>query len=156
MGNLSIPAFHISGKSKVKGEGLVHIISRMAAGITGTFSVSLSVSFDPGGADYPSGTLSIKCDLTDGSNGVFSATSIELINSYGEANPTVCLTGQCKVHVEPSAKGCRFWLLIANNKSSDLPGTPDVVAFAIHDRMGKRIAYGTGPVRTGDFTVSPS
>ena len=31
---------------------------------------------------------------------------------------------------------------------------PDVAGFAIHDRNGNRIAYGTGPLRSGDFSVT--
>ncbi len=156
----SIPAFHVSDASKVDGLGDVFIASRKDATSSGVFTVRLSVHFDPAGADdYPTGSLLIRVDLSDGSKGTFTATSIELINSYGKHSPTAYLTGRCSF--DPAAgtappKGLRYWLMIANNKkATDLQGTPDVVGFAIHDRMGARVAYGTGPVKSGDFTVAP-
>jgi hypothetical protein len=46
--------------------------------------------------------------------------------------------------------------MIANNKKAgDAEGTPDIVGFAIHDRTGTRIAYGTGPLKSGDFEIAP-
>ena len=109
---------------------------------------------------YPSGSLTIKVDLSDGVNGTFTATSIELINSYGKHNPTVYLTGRCNGDAAAAgaavAKGLRYWLMIADNgRNSAHEGTPDVVGFAIHDRNGARVAYGTGPLKAGDFTVAP-
>jgi len=57
--------------------------------------------------------------------------------------------------IQPDAKGCRFWLMIANNKKANQDGTADIVGFAIHDNKGTRIAYGTGPVKSGDFEIDP-
>jgi hypothetical protein len=34
-------------------------------------------------------------------------------------------------------------------------GTPNVTAFAIHDRTRGRIAYGPGPLKSGNLTVAP-
>jgi hypothetical protein len=153
MAQMSIPAFHVSNKSKVKGDGSVSILSRQSGAITGVFVVGISANFDPSIDDYPIGTLTIEVDLTDGSIGKFTATTVELINSFGRQNPTVCLTGRCKSRVTPAAKGCRYWISLADNKRVDAQGTPDTVSFAIHDRDGNRVAYGTGPVRTGDFHV---
>jgi hypothetical protein len=156
----SIPAFHVSDASKVDGIGDVFIASRKDAASSGVFTVRLAVHFDPLGADdYPSGALLIKVDLSDGAKGNFNATSIELVNSYGKLNPTVYLTGRCSLepaHGTDAARGLRYWLMIANNKkANDENATPDVVGFAIHDRTGARIAYGTGPLRSGDFSVAP-
>jgi hypothetical protein len=152
---LSIPAFHVSDLSKAKGQGDVFIQSRKDAVSSGVFTVQLDVQFDPAVHDYPIGNLMIRVDLSDGAKGTFKATSIELINSYGKHNPTIYLTGRCADDVQPDAKGCRYWLVIANNKTATQQGTADVVGFAIHDRNGNRIAYGMGPVRTGDFEVMP-
>ena len=150
---MSIPAFHASDPSKAKGAGEIFIQSRKDVSSSGVFSVRLDVHFDPAVDLYPTGSLLINVNLTDGAKGVFRATSIELINSYGKHNPTVYLTGRCDDEIQPDAKGCRYWLMIANNKKANEQGTPDVVGFAIHDRNGNRIAYGTGPVRSGDFDV---
>ena len=154
----SIPAFHVSDLSKVEGSGDVFIDSRKDAVSSGVFGVRLAVHFDPVVDDYPVGTLQIKVDLSDSAKGIFKATSIELINSYGKHNPTVYLTGRCLPEASTGTvqpKGCRFWLMIANNKSgTTAQGTPDIVGFAIHDRSGNRIAYGTGPLKSGDFIVA--
>ena len=50
-------------------------------------------------------------------------------------------------------RGCRFWLMLADNKQANAQGTPDVVGFLIFDGTGKRVAYGTGPVVDGDIEV---
>lgn len=156
----TIPAFHVSDASKVDGGGDVFIASRKDAVSSGVFTVKVSAHFDPAVDDYPVGSLVIKADLSDGIRGTFNATSIELINSYGKHNPTVYLTGRCSgevaggTHARP--RGLRYWLMIANNKKpNDERGTPDVVGFAIHDRTGARVTYGTGPLKSGDFTVTP-
>jgi hypothetical protein len=99
----------------------------------------------------------IKTDLSDSAKGAFTATSVELINSYGKHNPTVYLTGRCKAEQAPVGaavlKGLRYWVMIADNQR-DNNGTPDIVGFAIHDGNGNRIAYGTGPLK-GNITVAP-
>jgi hypothetical protein len=157
----TIPAFHVSDKSAAEGRGEVFIASRKDNASSGVFSVDLSVHFDPppsGTDDYPSGTLAIKADLNDSVRGVYTATSIELANSYGKSNPTIYLTGRCTIDRAPAGRetrGLRYWLLVANNKAADAKeGTPDIVGFAIHDRTGARVAYGTGPVRAGDIKVT--
>jgi hypothetical protein len=139
MSTLSIPAFHISDKSKVKGFGEVYIASRDDANTNGTFSLEINVEFDPSSQDYPTGSLAMKVNLSDGSNGSFQATTIELINSYGKHNPTVVLTGQCKDSLTPDPKGCRYWIMIVNNKNTPQGGTPDILGFAIHDKFGEKI-----------------
>ena len=156
--SLSIPAFHISDISKVEGLGDVFIASRMDAAASGVFTVRLAVSFNPAVDDYPSGSLTIKADLSDSLRATFTATSFELINSYGKHNPTVYLTGRCStqpVGTTAPPKGLRYWVMLADNKRpNDSNGTPDVAGFAIHDRTGARIAYGTGPIKSGNFTVA--
>jgi hypothetical protein len=152
----SIPAFHVSDFSKVKGGGDIFIQSRADAVSSGVFTVKISAQFDPAADDYPAGSLTIKTDLSDSVKALFKASSIELINSYGKHNPTVYLTGRCTAESGDAPKGCRYWIMIANNKKANDPkGTPDIVGFAIHDRNGNRVAYGTGPVKSGDFDIAP-
>lgn len=158
---LSIPAFHVSSASKVKGKGEVFIASRKSGGATGVFDIAIDVHFDPGADEYPMGSLVIGVNLSDGINGSFRASTIELMNSHGKANPTVFLTGRCAS--EPASrehKGLRYWLMIASNRSrnpQERESTPDIVGFAIHDRNGARVAYGTGPLRAGfDIDVAPA
>lgn len=157
--SMSIPAFHVSDPSKVEGLGDVFIASRKDAVASGIFTVRLSAHFDPAVDDYPAGSLTIKADLSDSLQAAFQATSVELINSHGKHNPTAFLTGRCTAGAVVGAHppvGLRYWLMVADNRrASDPAGTPDMVAFAIHDRNGNRIAYGTGPLKSGDITVQP-
>lgn len=153
----SIPALHVSTKSKVKGGGEVFISTRQDIAHPGTFTVKLSVSFDPAINDYPVGSIHIESRLSDGAVGNFDSTSIELINSHGKHNPTVFITGQCKDNTRPDARGCRYWIMIANNKTSpNQEKVADIVSFTIHDRNGDRVTYGTGSVINGDFVVEPN
>jgi len=163
MSTLSIPAFAVSDKSRAEGVGQVFIQSR-TGGAAGTFDIRIAVHFNPGADEYPAGSITIKTDLSDSLKGIFNATTVELINSYGKHNPTIYITGQCKGDFAVGGaaappKGLRYWVMIADNRGQVQPqapgGTPDVVGFAIHDRNGNRIAYGTGPLRTGNISVEP-
>ena len=48
----------------------------------------------------------------------------------------------------------RYWLMLADNTGEGGEQTPDVISFLVYDRNGKRVAYGTGPVRQGDVTIT--
>jgi hypothetical protein len=153
----SVPDLHVSSKSSAKGSAVIPISSRQDAVHAGRFTVKLDVTFDPGSDQYPAGTIDIKTDLSDSLKATFSAASIELINSFGKHNPTVFLTGRCKATLEEHAQlpeGCKYWIMIADNKLANASRTPDIVGFVVIDRTGTRIAYGTGPVETGDISVS--
>lgn len=148
---------HVSTPSKVKGNGTVFIASRVDGLSTGKFEIDLSVSFDPTVDDYPGGSLTIKVDLSDSAHGTFEATTFELINSYGKHNPTVYITGQCKADADGDPKGCRYWVMIADNMNPTIAtGTPDIVGFVINDRDGNRVAYGAGPLDSGDIQIAPT
>lgn len=154
--SLSIPAFHVSDQSKVNGTGDVFISTRKDAASSGVFVVRVSAQFIPGSDPYPVGSLTIKVDLSDGAKGMFTATSIELINSYGKHNPTLYMTGRCNGDGAGIPKGLRYWLMVVDNQTGgNGQGAVDVVGFAIHDNMGNRVAYGTGPLKSGALAVGP-
>lgn len=153
---VSIPSLHVSTRSEAKGGAKVFISSRKDAAHSGVFALEMSVRFNPATDPYPSGSFKLDVDLSDALKASFSATSVELINAFGKHNPTVYLTGRCDVHVNEHAEapiGCRYWLMIANNSRNTQEETPDIVGFAIHDRGGNRIAYGTGPVISGSGDI---
>jgi hypothetical protein len=152
---IQIPNFHISDKSKIIGSGNVTLLpNRKDATHTGVFGVKVDVTFDPTGNDYPVGAVRFDVDLTDSFKGKADSTSIEQVNTFGKHTPTSVITGRCKVDAAGTTPvGCRFWLLIANNKTPSQQGTADVVGFVIYDRQGNRVAYGTGPL-DGDIVVS--
>ncbi len=152
---ISIPAFHVSGQSLAKGKGKVFIASRQDSSSSGNFIISIVAQFDPATDDYPTGSLKIDADLSDSTKGVFTATSIELVNSYGRLNPTIYLTGRCKSTNEKAPKGLRYWLMIADNRV-EKEGTPEIVGFVVHDRDGNWVTYGMGPFLSGNIQVAPN
>ena len=149
-----IPTLQVCNKTQVEGKALVKIASRSDAVHKGTFTILIKLGCDPAGTGYPVGTLEIvKLSMSDSLvQGVITAVSFEQVTSTGKHTPTVYLNGRCKVE---KASGCRFWLMIADNKKPNAKGTPDVVSFLVLDGSGKRVAYGTGPVVEGDIEVAP-
>src|SRR5882757_1827079 len=156
---IQISNFHVSDRSKIIGSGKVPLLPhRKDIAHSGIFVVKVDVVFDPAVNDYPTGGVRIDVDLSDSFKGSAESTSIEQVNSFGKHTPTSVITGRCRVALQETGTapvGCRFWLLIANNKKPTEPGTPDVVGFVVYDRNGNRVAYGTGPLE-GDIEVSPS
>ena len=157
--NMSIPALHVSDVSTISGTATVFIATRAGGGASGTFTLTITapISFTPPAPDYPAGSFRLQVDLNDSLKGVFSSTTVDLINSHGGANPTAFFTGRCKVDAPTHSTGLRYWILVANNGSAAAgpEGAPDVVSFGIHDSNGKMVAYGTGPLKSGDLKVSP-
>ncbi len=154
----SVPNLHVSTMSQVTGSASVFIKSRSDEyPHAGEFKVKASVIFDPASNNYPTGTIRITVDLSDSIKATFTSKSIEVINSFGKHNPTIIFTGRCNVALQEQIsepKGCKYWVIIADNKADNQSGTPDIVGFVITDRTGSRIAYGTGPVKEGDLVVS--
>lgn len=141
---LLIPAFHANDTGSAVGRAVVSIPSRAMGGAGGTFSLEINVSFNPAAAPYPVLTsLALKVDLSDGLNGLYTGTTLELVNSYGRDTPTIYLSGRCKGPGGP--RGLRYWLMIADNRQPNYPQVPEIVGFAIHDALGNQIAYGCGP-----------
>ena len=57
--------------------------------------------------------------------------------------------------------GCRYWIMVADNREGDNAletpyDTADVVGVLVMNGRGQRIAHGTGPVVSGNISVSPS
>jgi hypothetical protein len=154
--SVSVPNLHVSTSSKVTGSAMVFISSRADPDHVGEFEVNASVSFNPASDNYPTGRIKIAVDLTESLKATFASTSIELINSFGKHNPTIIFTGRCTADLqdkESEPKGCKYWIIIADNLANDQRETPAIVGFVIIDRTGSRIAYGTGPVKQGRLVV---
>lgn len=154
---IQISNLHVCDNSTIVGSGKVELLpNRKDRDHSGVFAVKLDVGFDPAVNDYPAGAVRIDVDLSDSFKGRAVATSIEQVNSFGKHTPTSVITGRCKVTLRETGTapvGCRFWLLIANNKTASQEGTANVVGFVVYDRNGDRVAYGTGPL-DGDIVVS--
>lgn len=153
--SIQIPSLHTSNKTNAKADATVFIQRRKDAVHSGQFTVKGTLKFDPTADDYPSGSLTIKVDLSDSAKGAFVIRTVEQLDTTGKHTPTVYATGRCSADVDTRAAGCRYWLLMADNKREGEDETADVISFLIYDRSGKRVAYGTGPVK-GDVTVGPT
>lgn len=149
-----IPTLQVCNATAAHGEGVVKIASRADATHTGTFRVRLDVKCDPA-SGYPAGTLTFAgISMSDSIvQGTITSTSFEQMTSTGKHTPTLYVNGRCQAE---GARGCRYWLMIANNKRPNVAGTPDVVSFLVFDGTGKRVAYGTGPLADGDLEVAPT
>jgi hypothetical protein len=156
--SIQIPSLHVSNHSQAKGKAEVFITSRKDAAHAGTFDVELNLHFDAALDVYPAGSLALTISLSDSLKCQVKATTIEQVNTYGKHNPTLYATGRCDLTPQedgPKAVGCRYWLMVADNSLKESPeATPDVIGFLIYDRNGVRMAYGTGPVKSGNIVVT--
>lgn len=159
-----VPTTQIPNKTVAKDQkATVAITSRSDAAHAGKFTVRLKLSYDPATDAYPTGAVEFEVDLTDSLQCHVVATTVEQVTSFGKHTPTVMVSGRCDV--KPHGKdhppsGCRYWVLLADNtkdpSADPLKNTPDVVSFFVEDKLGKRIAYGTGPVVSGNIILEPT
>jgi hypothetical protein len=151
---------NLSSGMVVAGGGTVFIAARATGGFLGDFSVKVSLSCDANG--YPTGSLVIAgINMNDSTvQGNVIATTFEQLTSTGKVTPTAYLNGRCDYTdvTGAVARGGHYWIMFAHNNTAPTAtaGTPDVVSFLVFDKTGKRIAYGTGPLRTGSIVVSPT
>ncbi|MBD0362079.1 MAG: hypothetical protein ICV55_04750 [Coleofasciculus sp. C3-bin4] len=153
---VQIPTLQVCNYSSVQGTGLVRIARRTDSLSAGTFRVSTNLKCNPKGVGYPEGTLSMsEISMSDSDIKGAISMSVEQITTTGKHSPTVYLNGRCKAQTTSGKNipGCRFWMMIADNKQANQKGTPDIVGFLVFDGTGSRVAYGTGPVEQGDITV---
>ncbi|HXT40413.1 MAG TPA: hypothetical protein VN887_10355 [Candidatus Angelobacter sp.] len=156
--SIQIPNLHTSNPTLVNvREGATVVIRRRKDALhAGQFTVKGTLKFNPAVDAYPAGALTISVDLSDSARGVFIATTVEQLDTTGKHTPTAYATGRCSIRADVKAFGCRYWLMLADNKRVNEKETPDVISFLIFDRNGKRVAYGTGPVVKGDVAIAPT
>ncbi len=151
-----IPTLQVCDETQVQGRALVKIQSRADASHSGSFKIAIEVKCNrEANNGYPAGVITItELSMTDSlAQGTIGTLSLEQVTSTGKHTPTVYINGRCRAdHVI----GCRFWLMIADNKKADDRGTPDVVSFLVFNSLGQRVAYGTGAVADGDIQVVPA
>ncbi len=149
-----IPTLQVCNPTTVAGGAAVVIQKRKDATHSGTFKIEIKLTCEPGGSGYPAGGFRLSVDMSDSIiTGTIDSTSLEQVTSTGKHTPTAYLNGRCKAD---NVRGCRFWLMLADNKQANSKGTPDIVGFLVFDGTGKRMAYGTGPVVDGDIEVAPT
>jgi hypothetical protein len=161
-----IPTLQVCNPTRVKSTDkvLVRIESRKDTSHDGTFVVSIDpqnlIGIDANG--YPVGKLIISSiDMTDSAiQGDITITSIDQVTTTGRDTPTTFLSGRCKA--AKLETGGRIWMMFVDNKNVakiKLPDfiraqtAPDIISFLVFDKNGKRVAYGTGPVVSGNITI---
>lgn len=134
-------------------EATVRIDSRAGGGFSGEFTLYLRLSCDAK-TGYPTGTVKFDIDMTDSViKGDVASTAVHQLAATGELTPTAYASGWCEAE---KILGCRFWLMVADNNASGKTKDQDIASFLILDADGKRMAYGTGPVVSGDIKVKPA
>jgi hypothetical protein len=154
-----IPTLQVCNGTKANGIATIVLSARKDAVHSGKFEIRTDgLGCDPVKGDgFPGGSLSMTFDLSDGSIADMKATTIEQMTTTGKHTPTMYLNGRCTAHAPGALSAgipCHYWVILADNKpATATSGTPDVVGFLVVDKQGKRLNYGTGPVREGDIDV---
>ena len=164
-----VPTLQVCNYTNVTGKAKVEIIKRKDRCHSGTFELLIK-SDNPLRCDsatgYPAGAFQLaNISMSDSTvNGDIYSTTIDQVTTTGKHTPTVYSSGKCKVKMERDKcgvlstlelKGCRYWLMIVDNKmKAEEKGTPDIIGFLVVDKDGRRVAYGTGPVLAGDIDVA--
>lgn len=149
----NIPAFMPLDRCSAQGGGLVKIESRAVGAINGTFKIEINFDFNPAIHENPIGSLRIDTKLSDGTNGEFKSSTFFSVNVHGKHNPTLFITANMDENL-PNYKGCKMWLMIANNKNTEFRGTFDIISFVVQDNKGQLINYGTGQLVEGDIKIN--
>jgi hypothetical protein len=148
-----LPLFRKTVSNVVKGDGKVFIATRKDANTYGLFILSLDVRYNPAADHEPQGTVRMKVDLSDCLKATFISTHIALIYSGKNQRPVVYLTGSCVAATDDAPPGLRYWIKLSYGAFDNT--TPEEVGFVIHDFKGNRVAYGSGPLSSGQIAVLP-
>lgn len=148
---VQIPTLQVCNRTAVTGEGGVEIVSRGDAAFSGTFKLRIKLRCPSPPDAYPDGGFEMDIDMNDSAiQGTVASLSIEQLSTTGRRTPTAFLNGRCKAEkhfnhqgeqIQPErVKGCRFWMMIADNKKEEENETHDVMSFLILDGQGNRMA----------------
>ncbi len=154
--SIQIPNLHTSNRTAARVKARVFIARRQDSQHAGDFTLQGTLSFNPAADDYPKANLTLRVNLSDSAKGTVVIKTVEQLDTTGKHTPTLFASGRCLLDADAKAIGCRYWLMMADNKTDRDKETPDVISFLIFDRNGKRVAYGTGPVAEGDVLVAPT
>jgi hypothetical protein len=151
---VQIPTVQSCNIGNAQGSANVFLLKRQDINHAGTMDITLAdVGCDPVSGDgHPSGTISMRFSLSDSSISDMQVTLIEQMTTVGKHTTTTYLSGRCTAN--GGTIPCHFWLTLADNRIPQLAGTADVVGVLVLDKKGNPLAYGTGPVRTGDVSVT--
>ncbi|HEX2059379.1 MAG TPA: hypothetical protein VHK90_01430 [Thermoanaerobaculia bacterium] len=151
---VQIPTLQVCNIGKVSGSANVYLSKRDDALSAGTIDITAAdVGCDPiNGDGVPTGSITMRFSLSDSSISDMQVTHIEQISTIGKHTTTTYLNGRCTAN--GGTIPCHFWLTLADNRTPSVPGTPDVVGVLVLDKKGTMLTYGTGPVKSGDISVT--
>ena len=149
-----VPTLQVCNFGKANGTGNVFLSRRDDINSAGTIDITIAdVGCDPQSTSpYPTGTITARFSLSDSTISDMQSTLIEQMTTYGKHTPTTILNGRCTANggTVPS----HFWLLVADNKVTSIDTPPDVISILVVDKMGNRLTHGTGPLKSGDISVT--
>ncbi len=146
-----IPTFLRPATNRIKGDGKIFIPTRKEEVSSVMFEFSMAIPLVKRANDELGGSILVKADLRDSLKATFTATSIELINAHHNHEQAVYLTGNCKATTENPPDGLRYWVKVAYDQYKK--DAPECVGFVVHDKNGNRVAYGTGPLVSGNIQM---
>lgn len=151
---VQIPTVQACNIGNAEGTANVYLAKRDDINTAGTIDITVSdVGCDTVTGDgHPSGQIFMRFSLTESTISDLEVTLIEQMTTVGKHTTTTYLSGRCKAN--GGTVPCHFWLTLADNKYANLAGTPDVVGVLVLDKKGNTLTYGTGPVKTGDISVT--
>lgn len=151
---VQIPTVQSCNFGKASGSANVYLSKRDDINHTGTIDITANnVGCDPiNGDGHPSGMITMRFSLSDSQISDMEVTLIEQMTTVGKHTTTTYLSGRCTAN--SGTVPCHFWLMLADNKYANIAGTPDVVGVLVLDKLGNPLTYGTGPVKTGDVSVT--
>lgn len=152
---VSIPTLQVCNAGKVNGVANLYLSRRDDINTAGTIDITVSdVTCDPqSSSPYPTGTITMRFSLTESTISDMQVTLVEQMTTVGKHTPTTYMNGRCTAN--GGTVPCHFWLMFVDNKVLSVDTPPDVVGVLVVDRLGNRLAYGTGPIKTGDISITP-
>ena len=149
-----IPTLQVCNVGKASGSAQVYLSRRDDLTTNGTIDITVAdVSCDSQSSNpYPTGNISMRFSLSDTTISDMQATLIEQMTTVGKHTTTTFMNGRCMAN--GGTVPCHSWLMLANNKWSPIDTPADVVSVLVVDRLGNYLAYGTGPIKTGDISVT--
>lgn len=151
---VQIPTVQGCNIGKAHGTANVYLSKRVDINHAGTIDITVSdVGCDPVGGDgHPTGAITMRFSLSESTISDMQVTLIEQMTTTGKHTTTTYMNGRCLAN--GGTIPCHFWLTLTDNKLPNLSGTPDVVGVLVLDKKGNPLAYGTGPVKSGDMSVT--
>jgi hypothetical protein len=149
-----IPTLQVCNVGKAFGTAQVFLSRRTDINHAGTIDITVTdVGCDPQSTNpYPTGNITMRFSLSDVTTiSDLRVTLIEQMTSVGKHTPTTYMNGRCTAN--GGTVPCHFWLMLADNRLNTIDTPADVLSVLVVDKAGNRLAYGTGPIKTGDITV---